>query len=186
MRIGRATLVAIVAIALVAGFSIATLNAAGPPGVHEAGAEAVALATPSPYFVSRNLSLTHTYVTRGREASGTTADVWEPVDNPVTITCPGKIGSCVVTADMTVQFQANGADANVNLCPFVDDVGTATDLTCGVIVGWAPDAFGWNMYHFVHTFKILHGSHTVQTYFSATADGDIAWFSNTYSVYRKA
>jgi hypothetical protein len=186
MRIGRATMAGVATFALVAGFGIANVSAAGSPGPARATVgNVVALAAPSPYFVSSNLALKKTYITRGSNAKHTTATVWENVDGRVTIGCPGKTGSCIVAADMTVQFQADGADATVNLCPYVDGSATATDLTCGVIVGWAPDAFGWNMYHFVHTFKILHGSHTVRTFINASSDGDIAWFSNTYSVYRK-
>jgi hypothetical protein len=186
MKNARRTVVPILVVAaLVTGVLITRVSASNRPApVGPTTDRPEAIDAPSLSLISPALSLQRTYLNRGLNSASVPAGTWTPVENPLTFRCPGTTGKCFVTADLNIQF-VPGSASNIELCPYVDGSSGKTNLPCATNVGWAQPG-GFHAQHFVHTFVVTHGPHTVQAYIlSGTSAGSVAYFSDVYSVYKK-
>src|SRR5215469_18783758 len=62
-----------------------------------------------------------TYINSGVAGISVPADTYTPIDNLLTVVCPGTTGTCSIQADMWVQNGGTGTSGNWNLvCLYVD------------------------------------------------------------------
>jgi hypothetical protein len=168
--------------ALAIGWGAASVSASDQPDAtgRHVGTTTSAV-TPSPYFLSGPLTAVGTYLSRGYNPQPLTG-TFTPVEPKVKIKCPGKTGKCVVAADIKVVISST--NSNIEFCPVVDGSDMASQLDCEANIGTSSTNSNYHSYSFVHTFKIKHGTHKVQTYALAGFGGDMSYFSNIYTVYK--
>jgi hypothetical protein len=180
----KAALPLLLAGAMAIGWSVASVSAASQPratGTH-GKTTATRGAAPSPYFISGPLVSVGTYLSRGLNGKPLTG-TFSPVEPRVKIRCPGRTGSCIVSAELNVALAST--NSNVELCPFVDGSFTKSQIDCYANIG--ETGTGYQSYSFVYTFTIPHGTHHVRANaLVGSGSGDLSYFSNVYTVYRRA
>jgi hypothetical protein len=108
---------------------------------------------------------------------------WTPIDNQLTVVCPGKTGTCTIQADMWI---TNGGVTTVRdlnkICLSVDgNFAPNCDL---YLTGESPSdgTYGQNSSSEAVT-GLSPGDHTVQTYFS-TDGTNVSYYNSNYRVYK--
>lgn len=107
------------------------------------------------------------------------------VGNPLTVSCPGTTGTCIIEADMWAQNAGGSTTGNdFLLCLYVD--GTAVDPYCFGYAGVTPADGSVLMGSSSQSLSgVAAGSHTVQTYFWSRNGGCYVQYRHfTYRVYK--
>jgi hypothetical protein len=165
------------------GWSIASVSASNPPAL--SGEHAAEPRAPTGPFLSGPLTAMRTYLSRGMNFQALTGSFTPVEASKVKIACPGKTGSCLVSADINVAISST--NSNVELCVYVDGSATKTQVPCAANVGASSTTALYHSYSFVHTFKISHGAHKVQTHALVTnTGGTMSYYSIVYTVYKNA
>lgn len=129
-------------------------------------------------------ALEGTYINSGSLAeTAITAGTYTPIDPQLTVSCPGKTGTCTIEADMLVQNGFNTSASDVNrVCLYVD--GTPGP-NCDYYVGESTtDLFFINAVNSDTVSGVALGNHTVQMYFWTANGADVSHYQATYHVYK--
>lgn len=101
------------------------------------------------------------------------------IDSPITVSCPGTSGTCLIQADQWVQAEFASGDA-IAICFFVDGVSVNDCYANGGASGVA-----FTMYSVSQGKVVAHGNHTLQTQVY-DFDGGSAYnyYNFNYSVFK--
>jgi len=142
-----------------------------------------AVSVPAPAV---NHTLKGTYINSGIDTNNggfvSPAEIF-PIDNPLTVVCPGTTGTCSIQADMWVMTGGTTFAGNTYfLCLYVDGVPAPN---CANSVGSTPSD---GTYAQGSTSEIVlgvkHGNHTVQTKIESGDGAFIGYYNFNYRVYR--
>jgi hypothetical protein len=140
-----------------------------------------------PNVLATNHVLERTYNNNGVYDAEVPASTFTPIDNQLTVQCPGKSGSgtCTIQADMWVENGdggGNSSDSANNVCLYVD--GNPAGL-CSYTAGQTSSG---EIYVQTSTSQsvtgLAPGNHTVQTYFAAVSGAYVYYYNANYQVYK--
>lgn len=168
----------VVLLAAIGGWGAASVYGAGRPsptvsGTPERGGTS---------FVAKNQALLKTFLSRGDDTVSIPAVTFTQVGPNVKVNCPGKKGSCIVTADVHVQLTAPD-QTNVALCPYLDGDGHAAQTTCDLNIGSSSGVL-YQSHEYLHTYKVPHGTHTFQMKVWSSQASSSFGYSYVYNVYK--
>jgi len=135
--------------------------------------------------LAANHVLQRTYFSHGNLNATFFPAGFSPVDQPLTVSCPGTTGTCTFEADQWVENGVNGGGASTNefaLCFYID--GSSVPIGCFYTNVTPNDGTAVTGSQSYNVSGILHGNHTVQTYLFTTAGAPVEGFAITYRVYK--
>jgi len=104
---------------------------------------------------------------------------FNPIDSPITVSCPGTSGTCLIQADQWIQVDFVPGDA-IAICLYVDGVSVNDCYSDG---GASSNPF--TMCSVSQGKVVSHGSHTVQTQvYDFNGGSDYVYYNFNYSVFK--
>ena len=121
------------------------------------------------------------YINTGNLTTTVAGGGYTAVDAPITITCPGTSGSCLLQADQFMQVGLGTTTGNeFALCFYVDGVSIGSCWYNGS----APADSTFVLGSTSAGKSVPHGVHTVQTYIYNTGSTYLSYYNFTYRIYK--
>jgi hypothetical protein len=122
-----------------------------------------------------------TYVNTGTYAASIPAATFTAIDAPITVTCPGTTGTCLLQADQWIQTGAGSTSANeFAICFYVDGVA----VNGCYYNGSTPADSTFVMGTVSQGKTVPHGNHTVQTFLYSQQGAFMNFYNFTYKIFK--
>jgi hypothetical protein len=123
-----------------------------------------------------------TYINRGFYGAVVAPETTAPIDPQLTVACPGTSGTCTIAADMWVQSNASSSDNAIAVCLYVDGKPPAAGCP---LTGETPPDGSFAVTSFSQSVSgLVHGNHTVRTYYFTDQGAAVESYSVNYRVYK--
>jgi hypothetical protein len=135
--------------------------------------------------LATNHVLQRTYFSSGDYLATFFPAGFSPVDQALTVSCPGTTGTCTFEADQWVENGDNGGGAPTNgfaICFYID--GSSVPIGCFYTNDTPNDGTSVTGSQSYNVSGIPHGNHTVQTYLFTTSGTPVEGFAITYRVFK--